>query len=942
MSLRSNILSQIIITVLLSNLLTTKVVSQINVDSLIESKRFLSKKYYDSGHYFESEKALNELLELKTIYTPEKTRSIGNTYTNLGVIYKLTHRIDKALEYYDKAEYIYKNLVNDPGRLLTLYYNKSSLYLNKNDYYRAERYLNEVTSILDTIETPSFFDMPLLLVALGTIDIQTNKIESALELFKKAEKEFSNDYQYSKNRIIERILYSLLDFKDVKNNLDTFDYYYKLLIDNLDNEDVRGLVHYQIISGRLKQTLNPENNETVKHFFRAYNLMRNNYSENHPLYARVFSNITSYFYQRKNFYMALDYIQKALINLSDGFNEMDYTANPAPDSIRNFEPTFFQLKYKILSLFSLYQNKNDINFLFYAKETSEYTLSLVEKLKWKYDHENHKYYISEAEIDIFKIAEAIYYELYEVTEEKHYLNRAFELTERCKAFSLLINLREEQAMAFGGIPQNLVENESEILKKISTYTEWVLAEKIKESPDQQKLKTWENSLFKLNSQHDQLVRFFESNYPDYYKLKYDTRVISPDVVRRNITPNQALVEYSLSDSVLYTYVITNRRTKVFRQNIDTSLRSLCLDFYNTITTQSFSYDVHKTYKNYVNQAYELYEILVKPIEKEIHKKNVIIIPDAEISYVSFDALIKQKANPDKLNYYNLPYLLYDHGFSSSFSATVQFMPSIRKTIPEKPVLAYAPTYENISKKQVNIDIFREDDHEKLIRIPGVQKEVEEISAQINTDVFNDYIATESSFKSNAANYKVLHLAMHTILDDKDPLYSRLAFTQLVDSLDDGFLHTYEVYNMQINADLAVLSSCNSGFGSLQEGEGIQSLARGFAYAGCPSILMTLWEVADQSTVDLMESFYHYLNKGYSKPEALHKSKIDFLDNADMLKSNPFFWSSFTLVGEPNPIFTNRDFTGLLNFTAWVLPLPFLLLSFRNYKREKYKLKKNIN
>ena len=81
-------------------------------------------------------------------------------------------------------------------------------------------------------------------------------------------------------------------------------------------------------------------------------------------------------------------------------------------------------------------------------------------------------------------------------------------------------------------------------------------------------------------------------------------------------------------------------------------------------------------------------------------------------------------------------------------------------------------------------------------------------------IFFDDEATESNFKKNAEFYDILHLAMHTIIDNGDPMYSNLAFTQNVDALEDGFLNTYEIYNMHFNARMAVLSSCKSGFGML--------------------------------------------------------------------------------------------------------------------------------
>jgi CHAT domain-containing protein len=108
--------------------------------------------------------------------------------------------------------------------------------------------------------------------------------------------------------------------------------------------------------------------------------------------------------------------------------------------------------------------------------------------------------------------------------------------------------------------------------------------------------------------------------------------------------------------------------------------------------------------------------------------------------------------------------------------------------------------------------------------------------------------------------------------------------------------------MKLNAQMAVLSSCSSGFGKMQKGEGMMSLARGFIYAGCPSIIMTLWQVTDQSSSELMTSFYKYLKKGKSKQESMRLAKLDYLDSADDLTSNPYFWSGFVVVGDGNPIY----------------------------------------
>ena len=100
---------------------------------------------------------------------------------------------------------------------------------------------------------------------------------------------------------------------------------------------------------------------------------------------------------------------------------------------------------------------------------------------------------------------------------------------------------------------------------------------------------------------------------------------------------------------------------------------------------------------------------------------------------------------------------------------------------------------------------------------------------------------------------------------------------------------------------------------MQKGEGLMSLARGFLYAGCPSIIMSLWEVEDNAGTQIMTSFYRYLKSGKTKDKALRLAKIDYLDNSNSRLAHPHYWMSFKTIGDPSPIYTSNDiyFFGLM-------------------------------
>jgi len=163
------------------------------------------------------------------------------------------------------------------------------------------------------------------------------------------------------------------------------------------------------------------------------------------------------------------------------------------------------------------------------------------------------------------------------------------------------------------------------------------------------------------------------------------------------------------------------------------------------------------------------------------------------------------------------------------------------------------------------------------------------------------MATEKTFKNEAENYSVLHLAMHAIIDNENPDYSGLAFSTKNDKTEDGFLHIYELYNLDIRAELAVLSACNTGSGKIQKGEGVMSLARAFFYAGCPSVVLSLWAVDDNASAVIMKNFYKYLKKGLPKNKALQQAKLDFIQQAKCNHAHPYYWAPFIQAGNTDSI-----------------------------------------
>jgi len=214
-----------------------------------------------------------------------------------------------------------------------------------------------------------------------------------------------------------------------------------------------------------------------------------------------------------------------------------------------------------------------------------------------------------------------------------------------------------------------------------------------------------------------------------------------------------------------------------------------------------------------------------------------------------------------------------------------------------------------------------------------RNEVRNTADLFNGDSYTGDLASEELFKETSGRYYILHLAMHALLNLDKPLQSKLIFTQSNDSSEDNFLNCYEIYNLNLQADLAVLSACNTGHGKLQKGEGVMSLARGFFYAGIPSVVMTLWAVLDQSGAQLMQNFYYYLAEGEDIDIALQKAKIKYLQGSDEITSHPYLWSGYVSLGNPSAIYPGSKNAYVYLIISGVFFL-LIVVAFIIYRKKK--------
>ena len=178
----------------------------------------------------------------------------------------------------------------------------------------------------------------------------------------------------------------------------------------------------------------------------------------------------------------------------------------------------------------------------------------------------------------------------------------------------------------------------------------------------------------------------------------------------------------------------------------------------------------------------------------------------------------------------------------------------------------------------------------------------EIRKLIHTKTYKQRNASKSQFLANLNRYAYAHISSHAIVDDEDPRQSFISFSQMDDTLNrNQLLYVDELYHLNIPTGMVVLSACETGLGAISKGEGIQSLARAFFYSGAKSLITTLWQINDASSVPLIKEFYRNLRSGEQKHRALRKAKLNYLENTSAIYAHPYYWSGFLPYGNSNVV-----------------------------------------
>ena len=324
-------------------------------------------------------------------------------------------------------------------------------------------------------------------------------------------------------------------------------------------------------------------------------------------------------------------------------------------------------------------------------------------------------------------------------------------------------------------------------------------------------------------------------------------------------------------------------------------------------------------------GYQLYKSIFKDYHQFLVGKELIIIPSTQIASIPLELL--PTSNSADANYF-----IQENLITYLFSINDFFEKEINSDFDQNSLLSVVPSFGKTRKMEISLLANRDS---SLIDLPGALIECKKISEFFPSEIITGGIATENLFKSCLRYYPIIHLSTHGLSSTQKYYADELAFSKS-EGDEDGYLHFSEILNLKLRTEMIVLSACKTGVGAQNISVASMNLGWAFKQAGAQSVIMSLWDANDYASSVIMPAFYSYLSQGFTRPEALRKAKLKYLEKADNLMKHPVYWAGFQYYGPNEPVnFLTRS---RLNFTKTIFEVTFigslLFIGFLLIKRRK--------
>ncbi|MEM9886847.1 MAG: CHAT domain-containing tetratricopeptide repeat protein [Bacteroidota bacterium] len=820
---------------------------------IIKSNRNIGLAYRELNQYKQSRKYLQTALDLHLSRSVVDSVLLASTYMDLGDVLSMQREFEPAKKYLSAALDMQKRIYPNALWEWTIIYERLyDLSKNQSDTTAMFHYSKTLIGLLEPMEEKYPDDYELLANAYNNLALayeMSDALNLAMSFYQKS---FSVNQGELENR-----------HRDISKNFSNISLIYQ------------------------KQKKYQEALASVNKAIEIAQAV-----DDPLLIAASLNNKASILADQGNLMEALRLQQQAIQHILPNFQSNDpYTNPPTKGEVVGTQIRLIKYladKADVLQHLALQQEKEKN--LIAVSAIYDSIAELSHQIRIRYQSDDSKHFLSAEMKAYFEKGIAVNYELYHLAQNKHYLEKAFALAQQSKAVVLLDALYDSDAKIQAGIPEHLVQREDQLKQQLAN-TEYKILSK---SQNQSALRS---NWLQTNNALEKLIDTFRNDYTKYYELKYQLSATHLSDLRQN--SEETILEYFLGQDDCYAFVLNKAELEGIKWKKDFSLEAnirqlqAAIQLQNNLSSANYEAQCDRLVQN----LHFFYENIFAPVEEKIQlPKHLRIIPDGVLGYLPFELFIKRKASSSSY-FKQHHYLLKDYQISYAYSANLLEKPktlSVKKG--NRKLLAIAPSFQAIPSQSSTAT------KTSLVPMKYNLTEANAIHQNIGGDLLTGQTATKARFLALATDYQILHFATHAKANDEIGDFSYLAFTtsDRQDTLS-SLLYNRELYQLQLKADMVVLSACETGLGELKAGEGIISMARGFSYAGAKSIVTSLWEVNDVATKDLMVTFYEYLQTGSSKDEALRLAKLDYIQSKDHVGAHPFYWAAFIAIGDMEAI-----------------------------------------
>lgn len=812
-----------------------------------DSLRFFSAfRIGELSHYFERfQEALKGYEEAIVVKLKSRLPDslLFKPYLYSGILYYNQNKFDSAADFFRKAERIqieYKYNLQERERLFNTF---GVLYFQKGDYKQAKNYFLKALEVLP--KSHPFYK-----------ELYTNYKINLAQIYFKLE-----DYDEA-NKIYQELLkLKDIDKNDINQNLGMINLYLGAAAKALNyfrnvnyGRNYKLIFLYHNIGDAFLNLNQPDS--AKKYFEKAIELnftLGNN--TDHIAYGQTLKSFGDLELQLHNVQKALHYYQSAIHQFYPAFSDSSVYSNPEDLSgVFSYINLFNTLSAKAQAFHIIYERTKSIENARYELDAYQSAFKLVDYVEKTYNSDEAVLFLDKTKYAVHAKPIDIAYELYAKTKDKKFIEDLYFLDQQNKASVLSLKMQTSEAVL--GKDTSMIFKERSLRSEITTLSLKAaqLNDSSKMSAINRQIRDREIELGKIQDQISASVAGEKIPSIDYLQGKF-------------LDSKTALISFHLSNDKLTTTIITKNNLGCFQQN-------LFADFHEKIS--AYVDELKQPTSDNTETSKQLYSLLFGKLDLK-NVERLIIIPDDELNYMAFESL-KDKEEQ---------YLIQKYSIQYQYSASLLKKESV--DFSGHQTLSFAPfAHQGFS--------------DSMFRFESLPNSYSEIKS-LDGIKFTDTSATKQNFLSNLSKYKVLHLATHAVVNDKNDGLSFIAFYPTSENPQDHILYSEEISNLVLNkTNLVILSACETAAGNLVKGEGVMSLSRAFAYGGCANVITSLWNANDFSTAYLTDRVHYYLDKKYSIDQALRQSKLDYLDDKSInprLK-NPFYWSHLIFIGNYSP------------------------------------------